>query len=193
METTIILIICAVVAVLCLVGIFVRKFKTRCACKSEDNAAFGAEILAEVGPSLILRDDQGKIWRTEKKLATDNLGDRILVYPASEKETVGIFPMCYPKYKIAAKGTGLHARVIRRLNEGVLLCEANVQGDRKYLFVACSADEQEKSQTTCSMVVGIKDNGNDRQILKCQDVAELWVEWPGGSENYLSVSVCCRA
>ena len=93
METTIILIICAVVAALCVVGILVRKFKTNDSRKSEDNPAFSAEILAEAGDFLILRDEKGKIWRVEKKLTTDKLGDKIIVCPASEKETIGVFPM----------------------------------------------------------------------------------------------------
>lgn len=168
MET--IAIIIAAVAAILFCGALYKAFLS--ATKYPEKA-FPVTVIARWHSDFVVRDKQGRLYLLPLGQARDvKVDDEITVenIPSQDpnKENLVNVPTP-PYYVVATENATVKARVIRRLNKSVVFCHLG----KDDIFVSCSLENQLKYQRAVSMVVGIKSDGNDRQILKCQDVLEL--------------------
>ena len=141
--------------------------------KDCNKPAFSVIVVAKWHSDFVVRDEKGTLYILTLGYAKDvKIEDEIMVerVPGRWQNEVNRVNVVTPPYYVVSKDENAKkAQVIRRLNEGLVFCRLG----KDEIFVSCSLEKQQKYQSSVSMVVGIKSDGNDRQILKCQDVLEL--------------------
>lgn len=175
-------------AVLLIVG-YVLLFIFTPLKRKEENEAFEATVVADLISMVLLRDAKGKLYSLHRPFVGQvSVGYVIMVKCVHDGRPDLPDENCssWNVYGISYKEDAKRVRVIRRLNKELALCEK----DKKFIFVRCSADEQEKMQKACTMVVSIENNGNDRQVLKNEEVFMLPVEVVAGIPSFQE---CVRA
>ena len=166
--------------VVLLIILYVVKSILYCAAHTE-REIIDATVVALGNCYAIIRDVAGNLYLTDAEGLS--LNDEIMVEEEVKRSSNGDETLvCMPlqKYVVSQEKGAKEAKILRRLNPEIVLC----QWKEKEICVVCSREEQEKFQTMLSMVVGIKDNGNDCQVLKCEDVAHLPVSLAKGSLDF---------